>query len=224
MADLIFPMPTRSNWELGRWINPPTEFRVSERGLELTTEPNTDLWQRTYYGFRNDNAPGYLVDLATNFTFTATVQAQYEVLFDQAGVLVWIDSQNWIKASVEYENETFSRLGVVVTNQGHSDWSTRNFQTTNSVNFRVSRRGPDFLVEAQTTATQELNEEWEQLRVAHLARLGETTQAMGAARPPHVEVSGSVGVGVYACSPGQSSFTAGFAHVHFGESVWPSYN
>ena len=25
--------------------------------VEIVTEPHTDLWQRTYYGFRNDNAP-----------------------------------------------------------------------------------------------------------------------------------------------------------------------
>ena len=25
--------------------------------MEIITEPHTDLWQRTYYHFRNDNAP-----------------------------------------------------------------------------------------------------------------------------------------------------------------------
>ncbi|HBS47165.1 MAG TPA: DUF1349 domain-containing protein, partial [Paenibacillus sp.] len=36
-------------------------FSISNDRIEIVTEPNTDLWQRTYYGFRNDNAPALLM-------------------------------------------------------------------------------------------------------------------------------------------------------------------
>ena len=39
------------------WINQPTTYEFGADGLRITTQPGTDLWQRTYYGFRNDNAP-----------------------------------------------------------------------------------------------------------------------------------------------------------------------
>ncbi|MBR4054052.1 MAG: DUF1349 domain-containing protein [Clostridia bacterium] len=39
------------------WIRPPKEYAVTPERVEITTEPFTDLWQRTYYHFRNDNAP-----------------------------------------------------------------------------------------------------------------------------------------------------------------------
>jgi regulation of enolase protein 1 (concanavalin A-like superfamily) len=39
------------------WTRPPREYSIREDRIELTTEPHTDLWQRTYYHFRNDNAP-----------------------------------------------------------------------------------------------------------------------------------------------------------------------
>nr|WP_233246365.1 MULTISPECIES: DUF1349 domain-containing protein [unclassified Fibrobacter] len=35
-----------------------------------------------------------------------------------------MDSENWLKASIEFENESFQHLGSVVTNMGYSDWAT----------------------------------------------------------------------------------------------------
>ncbi len=34
------------------------------------------------------------------------------------------DSDNWLKGSIEYENEKFQHLGSVVTNNGYSDRAT----------------------------------------------------------------------------------------------------
>ena len=39
------------------WIRAPKECLVTENTVEIVTEPFTDLWQRTYYHFRNDSAP-----------------------------------------------------------------------------------------------------------------------------------------------------------------------
>ena len=40
-----------------KWTRAPKQYAVTEDGVEMITEPHTDLWQRTYYHFRNDNAP-----------------------------------------------------------------------------------------------------------------------------------------------------------------------
>lgn len=40
-----------------KWIREPKEFTIADDKIEIVTEPHTDLWQRTYYHFRNDNAP-----------------------------------------------------------------------------------------------------------------------------------------------------------------------
>lgn len=47
--------------------------------------------------------------------------------FDQCGVVVYLDSDNLIKRSIDYENEHFQHLGSVVTNNGYSDWATTEF-------------------------------------------------------------------------------------------------
>ena len=39
------------------WVRKPKQSVITENAVEIITEPGTDLWQRTYYGFQNDNAP-----------------------------------------------------------------------------------------------------------------------------------------------------------------------
>ncbi len=40
-----------------QWIREPADYSISAERIEIVTNPHTDLWQRTYYHFRNDNAP-----------------------------------------------------------------------------------------------------------------------------------------------------------------------
>ena len=40
-----------------KWIRAPKQYTITEDKIEMITEPHTDLWQRTYYHFRKDNAP-----------------------------------------------------------------------------------------------------------------------------------------------------------------------
>lgn len=43
-----------------KWTREPAEYSITDEKITITTAPHTDLWQRTYYHFRNDNAPGKL--------------------------------------------------------------------------------------------------------------------------------------------------------------------
>ena len=95
------------------WINQPASSAWTADGLSITTQPGTDLWQRTYYGFRNDNAPMLLTRTAEPyFSFTVRTDFDSKRRFDQCGVIVYQDSDNWLKASIEYENERFQRLAA----------------------------------------------------------------------------------------------------------------
>lgn len=199
------------------WLNPPEAFEVAPRIVRLTTEPDTDLWQRSYYGFRHDNAPALLLDSDRNFSFTLRASAEYRARFDQCGVIVYIDGDNWFKASLEFEDETFSRLGSVVTNHGYSDWATTDQPTTPSVWYRLHRRGPDFLIESSPDGTT-----FNQMRIFHLHRLGETSVAMGKLDPP-APPELPVRFGVYACSPLDSSFQATFENLSLEDCRWMAH-
>jgi regulation of enolase protein 1 (concanavalin A-like superfamily) len=202
----------------GYWINEPRQFDVTPERVELVTEPGTDFWQRSFYGFRNDNAPALLVESDQNFSFTTRVTFHYQQQFDQCGLVIYLDSENWFKASIEFENEEFSRLGSVVTNMGHSDWATTDIPSTTSIWYRLSRRGPDFLIESAMDGLQ-----FRQMRIFHLHVLGETTREMGEQDPP-LPASQAIRFGIYACSPLESSFVATFENFVMEPCLWRAHN
>ena len=114
------------NFDSFKWIRKPAEFTIEPDRIEIITEAHTDLWQRTYYHFRNDNAPVFQMETEEKF-FSFIVKTNFSDShhrFDQCGIVMYLDSENWLKGSIEYENETFQHLGSVVTNHGYSDWAT----------------------------------------------------------------------------------------------------
>lgn len=197
-----------------RWINEPKQHRVESDHVALTTEPHTDFWQRSYYGFRNDNAPALLLEADDNFTFTAKTRFNYQALFDQCGLIIYLDSENWFKASIEFENSDVSRLGSVVTNAGYSDWATTDIDLPAEYWYRLSRRGPDFLIESSQDGMS-----FHQMRIFHLHKLGQTDADMGKSNPP-MAAGVPVQFGLYACSPTQSSFTAHFSNMKIEPCRW----
>ena len=105
------------------WVREPKQSVISQDYVEIFTEPGTDLWQRTYYGFQNDNAPVLQARTSDKyFSFVVKTHFESKHRFDQCGIAMYLDSENWLKASIEYENQVYQRLGSVVTNHGYSDW------------------------------------------------------------------------------------------------------
>lgn len=182
------------------WIHPPQKSVVTPEKVVITTDPHTDYWQRTYYGFCNDNAHTLVMSLdEPYFSFTVRTEFASKTMYDQCGVVVYQDSENWIKASVEYENEQFQRLGSVVTNHGYSDWASVDIPAEiKAMYYRLSRRESDFCVEQSMDG-----KEFHQMRIAHL-----------------FEGAGTVRIGLYACSPGDSSFDAVFTQMKLGACQW----
>lgn len=187
------------------WTREPEKWALAEDSLTLVTQPHTDLWQRTYYKFQNDNAPLFQMTTAEEF-FSFTVSVDFtdsHHRFDQAGIVLYQNSDNWLKASVEYENEDFQHLGSVVTNQGYSDWATAEFPTdTKQVHYRLSRRQDDFKIEYSLD-----NVIFHQMRICHLAA-----------------ASKEVSFGVYACSPEDSSFTVRFSNFQMTDCLWLAHD
>lgn len=182
-----------------RWLNPPKVFEVKAESLRVVTEPKTDFWQRTYYGFQNDNAPAFLRSIKDDFSFTVKTTFDSHTQFDQCGLIIYQDSENWFKASIEYENSEIARLGSVVTNLGYSDWATTDISAQiRTMWYRLSRRGQDFLIE-----NSENGQQFNQMRIFHLHQ-------------PLEEVY----FGVYACSPLASSFEALFTDFSLTPSTW----
>ena len=183
-----------------KWTRNPKEYVISDKKIEIVTLPHTDLWQETYYHFKNDNAP--VLQLTTDeryFSFVVKTQFDSKHRFDQCGIVMYLDSQNWLKASIEYENERFQHLGSVVTNNGYSDWATTEIDANiKSMWYRFSRREDDYCIECSNDGII-----FKQMRVCHMHK-----------------GNGTINFGIYACSPEDSSFKAIFTDMEISECKW----
>ena len=126
-----------------QWTREPAACEIKNDTIRITTAPKTDLWQRTYYHFQNDNAPVLQMKTREKF-FSFVVKTDFtgsHHRFDQCGIVMYLDSENWLKGSVEYENEEFQHLGSVATNNGYSDWATTAIPAdVKTMWYRFSRR------------------------------------------------------------------------------------
>ena len=187
-----------------KWTRAPKQYAIADGKIEMITEPHTDLWQRTYYHFRNDNAPVLQIETDEKyFSFVVKTAFDTKVRYDQSGIVMYLDSENWLKASMEYENEEIQRLGSVVTNNGYSDWSSVDVDAKiKSIWFRLSRRDDDFFIESSTDGVH-----FKQMRICHM-----------------LEGAGKIRFGIYACSPENSSFTARFTDMQVTECAWKAHD
>ena len=182
------------------WIRKPKKYNISENKITIVTDPKTDLWQRTYYGFQNDNAP--VLQIKSNekyFSFIVRTEFDSKRRFDQRGIVMYLNSQNWLKASIEYENSKYQRLGSVVTNNGYSDWATTDIDASiKSMWYRLSRRESDYCIEYSNDGIN-----FKQMRICHMN-----------------EGTNEIQFGIYACSPEESSFEAIFSNMKITECKW----
>ena len=188
-----------------QWTREPKAFDVKGDTLIVTTAPKTDLWQRTYYHFQNDNAPVLQMKTREKF-FSFVVKTDFSEShhrFDQCGIVMYLDSENWLKGSVEYENEEFQHLGSVVTNKGYSDWATTAIPANvKTMWYRFSRREDDYCIECSADGA-----DFSQMRICHMyAGVDE------------------ISFGIYACSPEESSFTAKFTDMKITECAWKAHD
>ena len=184
------------------WLNPPAAFHTGS-GLQLTTKSKSDFWQRTHYGFMRDDGHALLRSFSGDFTIETSVQFRPKHRYDQCGLMVRFDDENWIKVATEFEDATHSRLGSVVTNHGWSDWATQDISSAHTrMSYRITRRHADFVLENSLNGR-----DWHQMRICHLAAGFETVHA-----------------GIYACCPNGDSFCCSFEHLTTTNTSTVEYN
>lgn len=182
-------LKTKQDIQGFQWLHEPKTWSVTEKGLLIAPDKGSDFWQRTHYGFRNDNAHFFYKEIEGDFEMYAAVSFDGKHRYDQAGLCVRLDEDNWIKTSAEYETEKFSHLGAVVTNLGYSDWSTQEIPADiKRLEYKIVRKGQDFEVYARFGG-----KDFQQIRIAHLHKNESKVKA-----------------GMYACSPTEGGYSALF--------------
>ena len=174
------------------WHNGKAKHELEKDGKAIVITPTAglDYWSKTFYEpllIKHDaqcllSSPipaGPEVTLSTAFTLSPRAQ------FDQAGIMVLVDENTWVKAGIEY-TDGVPRLSCVVTNEGYSDWSTQswnfdkdnedNKEKTTSIRIRVSKlfpgssQGPAMVFEAAPMENVDESNSipWMQIRIASL--------------------------------------------------------
>lgn len=180
-----------------QWLNPPQKTTWTDRGLIIETKDASDFWQKTYYDFTPDN--GHFLSTSRTGDFTAEVffSGQYEALYDQAGLMLRVDEQHWVKCGVEY-TDGHMHFSTVVTNT-HSDWSVVALSGAPSlVGARITRMGDALFIQYSIDS----GKNWSMARLAWFSPSPDTVQ-----------------IGMMACSPKRGGFKAEFSDFILGEPL-----
>ncbi|NJQ03559.1 DUF1349 domain-containing protein [Streptomyces sp. PLAI1-29] len=109
-------------WETAQWLNRPPRATTDDTGaLVVTTADGTDFWRRTSYGYIRDDGHALLTPFPQGGMVEVTFEADFTDLYDQAGLMIRVDAENWVKAGIEYTDGA-PHLSAVVTRE-FSDWS-----------------------------------------------------------------------------------------------------
>ena len=103
------------------WFNEPDNWSINNGTLTMDVTPNCDYWRISHYGFTVDDAPFYYAEYGGEFEAKVQISGDYKVRFDQAGMMIRLDHENYIKTGIEYVDGKYN-LSTVVTHKT-SDWS-----------------------------------------------------------------------------------------------------
>lgn len=104
-----------------QWFNEPAKWEIKDQALHMFVTPQSDYWRISHYGFTVDDAPFYYGTYGGEFETKVKISADYKARFDQMGLMLRIDKENYIKTGIEFVDGKYN-LSTVVTRRT-SDWS-----------------------------------------------------------------------------------------------------
>jgi uncharacterized protein len=167
-----------------QWLNEPPVWQAEDGRLRVVSGLKTDFWRVTHYGFVRDNGHFYYEQ----------IEANYEALYDQAGIMIRLDPANWIKAGVEY-TDGLPHFSAVVT-RDFSDWSVLPAESADPVWFRLTKVGSAIRIQYSLDGLS--------FRLLRLAYFPDT---------------GNVQVGLMCCSPEREGFQVEFSAFRISEAI-----
>jgi uncharacterized protein len=179
------------------WLNEPPHWSETKDGLTVSTGDQTDFWNRTFYDFTHDNGHFRYVHGEGDFSAEVEVSADYQHLYDQAGLMLMVDFENWLKCGIEFTDGAM-HFSTVVTRNGYSDWSQLRIEDVarHRLHIRLTRHGEALRIQYKTPG-----ENW------HMARL-----AM-------LDMPQRVWIGMMCCSPGRAGLNVMFENFSVGAPV-----
>ena len=104
------------------WFNPPVSSKINSGVLTVRSKPKTDFWQKTFDGYTADSGHFFHLPASGDFKFTALCNGNFATQYDQNGLMVRIDADNWMRCGTEFIDG--KRSASVVFTRTYSDGST----------------------------------------------------------------------------------------------------
>ncbi len=121
------------------WMNEPASWKRSGDVLTVRSRSKTDFWRKTFYGYVTDNGHFFHAPVSGDFVFQARINGEYAALYDQAGLMVRQNAENWMKCGTEFF--AGRRHASVVFTRDFSDWSAMpDLSRTAAIWWRVVRK------------------------------------------------------------------------------------
>jgi regulation of enolase protein 1 (concanavalin A-like superfamily) len=121
------------------WMNEPASSKIVGNELMVRSRAKTDFWQKTFDGYVADNGHFFHLSQSGDFTFTASINGKYATQYDQAGLMVRIDADNWMRCGTEFIDG--KRYASVVFTRIYSDGSTLpDLSETEPIWWRIVRK------------------------------------------------------------------------------------
>jgi len=121
------------------WMNEPASAKIDGNEIVVRSRAKTDFWQKTFDGYVADSGHFLHLPASGDFTLTASVNGEYATQYDQAGLMVRIDADNWMRCGTEFIDGR--RYASVVFTRTYSDGSTLpDLSQTQPIWWRVVRK------------------------------------------------------------------------------------
>ncbi|WP_228845446.1 DUF1349 domain-containing protein [Phototrophicus methaneseepsis] len=104
-----------------QWYNEPEEWAEEDGILMMKAAPERDFWRVTKHNFIKDDGHFFYQTVSGNFRAELRFRADYQTLYDQAGLMVRENELTWLKCGVEYLDGV-QQASTVITRE-FSDWS-----------------------------------------------------------------------------------------------------
>lgn len=137
------------------WINAPGSYEITNLTqsngattfdhLSVHALAKSDFWRKTHYGFIRDNGHFFYTTLNHNFEVTVSVTGNYQTLYDQGGLMIRQNEENWVKLGIEFVDGV-QNVSAVVT-RDFSDWSViRLVDPPSVIHFKLKLKNGSFEV------------------------------------------------------------------------------
>lgn len=121
------------------WMNEPASAKIAGSEITVRSRAKTDFWQKTFDGYVADSGHFFHLPVSGDFTFTALINGKYATQYDQAGLMVRINAENWMRCGTEFIDG--KRYASVVFTRTYSDGSTLpDLSETEPIWWRVVRK------------------------------------------------------------------------------------